>query len=341
MSLLNKIYNFFTKNSKVIKIVTTCVLSVAFISSIAGAVLIGGELFEKEELPTEEPRGMISLNEASYRTTYINGDNFVFNKEDSKVGLYVKDPEVEDIIMVEDLPSNEYGFLINGSGDIVLDANRIVISPEIKTIDIVSVNYPMITHTLDINVLGDIDTSKLSARLILEAETDADVYRGGNLLTREQLASQPDKDKPFISNEGETIAGTDCSGGACLRNFQSNDMRIEYKIISYEEINVKLTVMVCKRNKQGVFNNWFIPKINGEEITDVSNQVIPAGSGYFTPYSLEEVIVPLNRGINVITFESGPSAGTSNPANFDGIKIQAPQPVIGDMSVIVNSEVEQ
>ena len=111
MSLLNKIYNFFKTKSKVIKIVATCVLSVSFIISMVGAVLIGGEIFEKEELPTEEPRGMISLTNASYRNSYINGDNFVFDKENSKVALYVKDPEVEDIIMVDDLPSNEYGFL--------------------------------------------------------------------------------------------------------------------------------------------------------------------------------------------------------------------------------------
>lgn len=335
MNIFQKIYNGATKHSKVIKIVLACVLSVSFVGSMAHAVLSGGELTQQsEENPNDKVKGMMKIKQGNYKTDYIAGDQFVFDKENTIVELYVKDPNVTDLIVVEDLEKEKYGFQINGEGDVISDPSSIVIDKTITKIDVVSIDYPTIKTSLNFNVLGSIDSTKLSNELLLEAEK-ANIYQNDQLLDAEALKTKPATDKPFISNEGTTKDGLSCSGGAALRNFGSYNMSVEFVIIANKTTEVDLSVLVCKRKENTTFGSWYKVEVNGTEFTGLKDQAIASDKGYFNTYELQPVKVSLSRGMNRIVFKSGTHVGTKNPGNLDAIKIKANENAIGDISVIV------
>ena len=197
MNVFQKIYNGATKHSKVIKIVLACVLSVSFVGSMAHAVLSGGEFTQQnQENPNEKVKGMMKIKQGNYKTDYIAGDQFVFDKDNTIVELYVKDPNVEELIIVEDLEKEKYGFQINGEGELISDSSSIVIDKTITKIDVVSIDYPTIKTTLNVNVVGSIDSTKLSNELLLEAEK-ANLYQNDQLLDEAAKKSKPSADKPF------------------------------------------------------------------------------------------------------------------------------------------------
>lgn len=137
---LNGIYDFVDKNIKVIKIITAGVLSLGFIGSVALSIFSGGEF--KDEVNVEEAKGILTIAEAKYSTSYIAGDKFSFDKENAKIQLLAKDPLIETMVIIDELPESEYGFKVNGEGEIIVNPADITLSKEVDTIDVVSVVYP-------------------------------------------------------------------------------------------------------------------------------------------------------------------------------------------------------
>ena len=332
MKFLNGIYDFVDKNIKVIKIITAGVLSLGFIGSVALSVFSGGEF--KNEVNVEEAKGMLTIAEAKYSTSYIAGDKFSFDKENAKIQLLAKDPLIQTMVIIDELPESEYGFKVNGEGDVYLNPADIILSKDVDTIDVVSVVYPNIKSTIDVNVLSGINSEKLSNSILFEAET-ANIYKDDVLLTQEDLETKPALDKPYLSNKGTSPDGLSCSGGACLRNFQTNNMKVEFIIVSNEDTRASLTVGCCKRKESVTFETWYKVDLNGAPINDVGSQTMPVGTGYFEPHTLNSVDIRLSRGINYITFRSGSSAGTSSPGNLDFIKLDTTSNVIGTFEAVV------
>ena len=331
MKILNKIYDFAEKHIKPIRIISTCVLSIAFVGTVCLSVFSGGEFNQTEEV--EEARGLISIVDADYRTSYISGDKFQFNKETAKVQLFAKDPLIEDVVLIDELPSSEYGFQVNGTGDIIDNPSDIVLTKEVTSIDVVSVVYTHIKTSIDVVVMNELDTTKLTNSILYEAE-NANIYKAGQLLTEEQLKTEPNTEKPYLSNEGSVVDGTSCSGGACLRNFQSTNMRVEFIIASSVETEATFTIGCCLRKEVATLGDWYKVTVNDETVADAESQSIPMGTGYFEPHTLNAIKIKLARGINYINFVSGSSAGTSSPGNLDFIKLEASENVLGTMDAI-------
>ena len=332
MSFLNGIYDFIEKNLKTVKIVTACVLSLGFIGSITYSVFSGGEF--ENEVTTQEAKGILTITDAKYKTNYISGDKFSFDKENAKVQLLAKDPLIETMVIIDELPESEYGFMVNGTGDIYENPSDIILTKDTDTIDVVSVVYPNIKTTIDVSVLSGINSEKLTNSILFEAET-ANVYKDNTLLSQEDLETKPNAEKPYISSKGTSPDGLSCSGGACLRNFQTNNMRVEFIIVASEETEASLTIGCCKRKESVTFGSWYKVDLNGSTIKDVESQTMPTGTGYFEPHTLNTVTVNLARGINYINFRSGSSANTTSPGNLDFIKLDTSSKVIGTFDAIV------
>ena len=54
--------------------------------------------------------------------------------------LLAKDPLIEHIVNIDDLPGSEYGFSINGEGKIFDEASSITITEDVHSIAVVSKN---------------------------------------------------------------------------------------------------------------------------------------------------------------------------------------------------------
>lgn len=378
--------SFWQKFQLPIKITSGVVIAGLFAGSMVYAVYCGGELTESSETETSI-KGILSLNSANYATSYFEGDTFSFDKDENTVSLVAKDPLLENVVQINNLPGPEYGFIVtktvdeNGNivtedtttteetttssstetssdvtsstssdtttssttetnytvieSEIYTDASSIVMSKDMGEIQLVSIRYPSLRYSLTTEVYGSLDESKLGTTFTLEAE-DADLYKDGTLLSDEQKETLPDTDKPFRSDKGTTIAGESCSGGACLRNFQSQNMMVDFQIVSSTAGEVSLDIMICLRKDSKTFGEYFVVEVNGNSYDSIDDQVIPQGSDYFTPYSLETVTVSLNRGLNHITFSSGSNAGTSNPVNLDAIKLTSTSSTLGLTDAIVS-----
>lgn len=334
-----KLKSVWNKYKTIIVSVVAVVLSLGFVGSMLGAVFSGGELIEKVE--TEKARGLLQLDNAAYATGYLVGDTFWFDTENSKVALIAKDPLIDHIVKINDLPQSEYGFRTvresDGEdvlGELVNDPSDIVLDKSVKAVEVVSKKYPDIKTPIDVTVSGRLNPeAKFFAEMLIEAEK-TNLYRDGELLTEEQKKTQPDPDKPFLSSAGSAgnIKGTDCSGGACIRNFSSG-MQFEFELVCSERTNVSLEILVCKRPQATLFDNGFVTKLNGFDIK--TDATIPeGGSGsYFTPYSFT-VTVMLQRGYNVLTFDYG----KSNPVNFDAVKFVSldGNAIFGGLDALVN-----
>lgn len=312
----------------VLKVVLAVVVGLLFVGSILLAVFIGGEF--APEANAVSTKGLIRLTDACYDTSYIEGDKFVFDKESSSVMLVAKDMSLGEngqVVKVDDLPAQEYGFKVNGDGDIIYDPAQIIVTKDVHTIDIVSKQYPDVTLPLDITVYGGIDTSKLAQSVTLEAE-NADLYTsGGELLSQEDKKVLPDTNKPYLSNEGDTKDGLSCSGGACIRNF-SVGMKMDFIFASAVSGTYDLTIKCCSRPSATAFDSGVTMTVNGNK--QQTGVTVPAGDGYFTPY---EFTIQINvvRGLNTISFES-----IAANCNLDALVITAGEGenVFGDKSAV-------
>ena len=391
------------KGLKALKIVAAIILALLFIASLVFSVLIGGELLEKPAIDNRT-KGLIRLESPNYQQEYFEGDPLVFDKDRNQVTLVAKDPALENIVKIDDLPGPEYGFkvrkLFDEEGNRVdpedieenallkpkeeqetekksairlraadeevqtgeseegtegseseeeipvyfyedtpfsEQASGIKATKDMGTVYLVSKRYQDLMLPLDIEVLnGKLDETGLVNSQLMEAEK-ADVYLDDELLTEEDLATKPDEHKPFDSSKGTTVAGEDCSGGACLRSFGSNNMKVDFLLVSSKAVDVELTIKVCKRPKAGQFDSVYKFTVNGVAYEEISSQEIPAGSSgqYYEPYDMEKVTVHIQRGVNHLTFASGSSVGTSSPVNLDGILVTSTETVLGTMANFV------
>lgn len=222
----------------------------------------------------------------------------------------------------------------------VEEAEKISVSKDMGTIYLVSKRYQDLMIPLDYSVIeGQLNEEGMAKELLFEAE-NADIYKDDTLLTEEELSTLPDTNKPFLSSKGSTIAGTDCSGGACLRSFGSNNMKIDFQIVSKKAADVNLTIKVCKRPSAGLFNTFYKFTLNNVTYADVDSQEIPAGSSgqYYETYDMVPVSVHIQRGVNHFVFQSGNAVGTSSPVNFDAIHLAAEEDILGTMANIVLGE---
>lgn len=315
------------KYQKPIKITAICLLSLGFVGSIIGAVFGGGEFSSNNN--QESVKGLIRVTEAKYASSYIAGDKFSFNKEDATIQLIAKDPAIEKLVNIKDLPASEYGFMINGEGEYYQDASMITMTKDIKSVSIVSRVYQELKYDLPVSVYGAIDESKLASSTLIEAE-NADLYSSnGELLTQEQKETLPTAEKPYLSNKGTDIKGQDCSGGAALRNISSG-MRVEFNFVSSESTTIKLNIMICKRNSASNFDTGYKMTVNGNTI--ITNHTVPAGSGYFTPYTITLDAIAVQRGVNKVVF----TYNQSSPHNLDALEVVASDGanIIGTMDAI-------
>lgn len=325
MNVANK--DIIKEYQKPIKITIICLLSLGFVGSIIGAIF-GGDEF-KTNNQEEEVKGLLKINEASYNDSYITGDKFIFDKEKTSIRLIAKDPLFEKLVNIKNLPASEYGFMVNGQGEYYQDASSITMTTDVKSISVVSRVYRELRCDLPVNVYGAIDESKLSSTILMEAE-NADLYdNSGNLLTQEDKETKPTAEKPYLSNKGTDIKGQDCSGGAALRNISSG-MKVEFNFVSSTTTTVDLNLMICQRNKASNFDDGYKMMINGNLV--LTNHIVPAGDGYFTPYTINLKDIKLKRGVNKIVL----SYNLSNPHNLDALEIVASDNanILGAMSVI-------
>lgn len=279
MSVSNK--DMIVKYQKPIKITVICLLSLGFVGSIIGAIFGGDEFTSNNQ--QESVTGLLKINEASYNDSYITGDKFVFDKEKTSIRLIAKDPLIERLVNIKNLPASEYGFMVNGKGEYYQDASLITMTTDVKSISVVSRVYRELKCDLPVNVYGLIDESKLSSTILMEAE-NADLYdASGKLLTQEDKETKPTAEKPYLSNKGSDIKGQDCSGGAALRNISSG-MKVEFNFVSSTTTTVDLNLMICQRTQASNFDDGYKMMINGNLV--LTEHVVPAGTGYFTPYTI-------------------------------------------------------
>ena len=324
MKQFEKVLNFCENHKKILLISCSAVLSVLFIVSILIAVFSGGEFAETSK--TVEVKGLLQLNETGYSTNYLSGDKFSFDKERADITLIAKDPAIDHVVKIEKLPASEYGFLINGKGDVIDEAEQSTMTKDIKSVSVVSKYYPDLKVNIPVNVVST-DGIEFKQSLLLEAES-AKLYKDNKLISEEDKLVLPETDKPYNSSAG-TPAGTECSGGACLRNFQSSNMRVEFEIISTEEVEVSFVIKYCMRRDGKTFGEYYKVKLNGREDKTIAAIKTEVGEDYFTPADLQTVTLKLVRGVNVITFESGTNVGTQNPANLDAITLTCDKAVLG------------
>lgn len=299
-------------------------VALLFIVSIVIAVFAGGELTANEKPDSNVVKGRMSLTSATYSTSYFVGDAFSFDKESAQILLLVKDPELNEVIKDENLPAEDYGFQINGVGDIYDDPSEVILTHEVTSVCVVSKTYPDIKVSIPVIVLEESSSAALLSECLIEAEL-ADLYDASdNLLSYEDKCMMPDEEKPYISSQGSSPAGQDCSGGACLRNFKGG-MRLEITIVSSEDIKADLTVLCCMRPSSGAFSDFFNVTFNGETLSALLGQTIPAaGTGkYFEPHTMTSVQVSLKRGVNKLVIEA-----LGNTANLDAFRFTTEKAVL-------------
>lgn len=336
--MYDKINAFCVKHRKPITWVLATVLPLAFLGSVAGAIFSGGEFIQEEEIAPV--KGMLRVEEADYSTTYLTGDKFKFDKDSAKVILLAKDPAIEKMVKIDDLPQSEYGFKPNGEGDFILDPSEITMDQSIKTVEVVSRVYPDIFTEIPVNVLGEIDQNKLTNELLMEAE-ECNLYQDGKLLTQEEKETLPQANNPFLSNKGSVEEGRvkelpDASGGVVLRNFNNLNMKMEYVFVSTEDTTLDLEIMICKRpdaNKK-MKDNYDV-KLNDKTVDDIANLDLPQGprGQYFDSYKFEGLKLNVQRGLNILTFENR----SRSAVNFDAIKLSCEENIIGSEDAIISA----
>lgn len=314
MNVLVKVTDAMRKYRKSLTIVISCALTLGFVGSVVGAIFSGGEFSQIEEV--EPIKGIFRLTESCYSDSYIAGDHFNFDKEKSKILLVAKDPAIERVVKIDDLPSSEYGFMINGQGEYYQDASSIIMDKYINTISVVSRVYRELKYDISVKVYTGFNNELLKTSLLLEAE-NADLYDDqGKLLSQQEKEELPTKEKPYISNKGTDIKGTECSGGAALRNI-SKGMKVDFSFVSSKDVTTNINLKICQRKTASNFDDGYKMTINGNLF--LTNAIVPQGDGYFTPYTVELKDISLKKGVNCISF----SYNKANPHNLDALEILA------------------
>ncbi len=173
MGAFAKLKSIWENNRKTVIIIASSVLAVLFIGSILLAVFVGGE-FKKEEVITYDVKGAISIVKPGvYETEYEVGDAFVFDKTKNKINLiyqYTDDADHSDeygqdedgnensYAVINDLDGGEYGFCVNGAGQVYDEADEIQIDGDVKYISVVWVRYPHIKVNIDIKIKDGTDS---------------------------------------------------------------------------------------------------------------------------------------------------------------------------------------
>lgn len=324
MKLFEKIGSVWENNKKLMLIIVSSVLALLFIGSILIAVFGGGEFATVSA--AAEVKGLLRLNKSDYLTDYLTGDNFSFDKEKTEITLIAKDPAIDHVVKIDNLPESEYGFCVNGEGTIYDEAKDITLNTDVKSVSVVSKYYPNLKVDIPVNVVST-EGVEFKDSLLIEAET-AKLYKDNELIKEEDKFVLPEAEKTYNSSGG-TPAGETCSGGACLRNLGTQNMKVRFDIVCTEDVEVNLVIKYCMRKDGKTFGEYFKVKVNGRENAQISAIKTPVGEDYFTPADLQAVTLNLKRGINVITFESGPLVGTQNPVNLDALLLTCTGNVIG------------
>lgn len=167
MGTFAKLKSIWENNRKTVIIAVSSVLAALFIGSILLAIFVGGE-FKKEEVITYDVRGSINIVKPGvYKTDYELGDAFEFDKSKNTVTLIYQYNDEEDhsgeygegnkYASVDNLDGDDYGFLINGKGDLYNDADAIRITEDVKYISVAWVKYPHIKVDIAIKIATDAD----------------------------------------------------------------------------------------------------------------------------------------------------------------------------------------
>lgn len=218
--------------------------------------------------------------------------------------------------------------------DFVLDPSEIVMEKNMGTVYLVSKRYSDLRYALDTKVYSALTEENLTNDVLLEAEA-ADLYQDGKFLSEEDKVS-----RSLISNVGtnpiDDEKASKLSGGACLRNFSSNNMKVDFVVPASKECDVTITVEFCTRPKGGVFSSFFKVAVNDEDCDVINNQEVPNGEKkqYYTPTSLAPVSIHLKEGFNHITFSSGTKLGTGSPFNLDAIHLAAAENCINSLAAL-------
>lgn len=278
---------------------------------------------------------------ASIKSIYEKEKDLASKKEEATSESTAEEGTTDDETASDESTTEEVKKYYYVDSEFYLNAEDITMAPK-TTICLASKRYQDLTLELDTDVIdGYIDETKLSNSVTIEAE-NSDVYQDDVLLTREQLQTLPDGNKPFLSNYGTSTDGKSCSGGACLRSFNKNNMAVDFEIVSSQSITVELTTLICLRPDADFFTNYFKVSLNGQDINAFEGIEVPQGSGYYTPYTMPSVQIELQKGINHLVFSSGSHVGLSaSPCNLDAIKISTLDEelkVIGDSNAIVLNE---
>lgn len=329
-----KPYTFLQNHKKSATIVISITLAVLFAASVLLCIFLGDE-FKLSEAENKV-MGLMRFNKGVYSTYYFVGEQFSYDTENSSILCIVKDPEKDgEIVKDEDLHPKYYGFRINGEGKVYDKPSEVIMNSDVKFVSVTHKKYTSLHIDVPVKVYSSFDESRLTDVFTYEAE-DADLYKDEVLLSAEDKKSLPDVVEPFISSVG-TVKGENCSGGACLRSFKSNEMRVVFEFFCKESTQAELTVVICKRpNESKKLSAYYDFTLNGEEVEDISGASIEQASSknYFESFEIKAT-VNLKRGINSIIFQSGSSIGKKNPANLDAIRLSAPSAVLGSMDLLV------
>ena len=314
---------------KLLKVVGALVLVACFALNVVYAIFSGGEFESVAEDTTV--KGLMRISKGEYSTSYIAGDLFSFDKEASEIFLVAKDPAEKELVKIEDLPASDFGFLVNGEGEVIDDPKTIVMNTNITKVTVVSKKYPTLMVDIPVKVINSLGSTQLVSELVYEGEV-AQIYESGVLLTQNDLKTRPSANKPYLSSVGSVPDHIyDWSGGAVLRQFQSTDMKIVMEVVCTEACDVQLEIMVCSRKETKAFSGYYKFTLNGEKVQAIDDAIIPEATdgGYFQPYTIPAVTVHFERGVNTLVFESGSKVGTKNPTNFDAVRIIAEKAVLG------------
>lgn len=158
---------YYKAHKKIVDLVAGIVVGVAIITSFMIAIFIGGEIVgaSSDGAGSGEIIGTITINSADYDTEYDEGDEFVFDKTTASMKAMIYDPlaEVENddasaepeygvVTTIAELSADEYGFKINGEGELFMDAEDVIMTADTVTVDIVLVDYPTVSESIDVEV---------------------------------------------------------------------------------------------------------------------------------------------------------------------------------------------
>lgn len=295
------------------------------------------ELVKIDDLPSGEYGFMASHyedeNGNKVLKEIVDKENSIDPKEDSSIG------EDTDSTVLE--KKEKYTEVFE---EYHKDPSEITMDAFMNEIYVVSDMYQDLKSPLSIQVIdGIIEESKLTDNITFEAE-QANIYKDGILLSEEELGSMPDTQKPFLSNKGESplepSVSEKLSGGACLRNFQSYNMKLDFTIVTSQACESLLTIQYCNRKESKKFGSYFKVLVNGDAYEEIDEQSTIKGTDFFTPRQLAPVKIQLNKGLNHISFESGTDVSRLNPVNLDAIFLKTEAKSIGTMDAVVLKDAE-